>query len=149
MKTLLAFCVAFLSLGAVRGQTLPVAKANVVLIQTPDSAATALRKLAAVFVAQGYTVERLDTQFFTLVLAPKMLTVRYNPTLTARAHATAGANSTLSISGDYKGFVMGDVPLFGFAQFYGSAGTCNKTCFAQLQQAAVAYPGGRVTYAKQ
>jgi len=149
MKPVLLLCALFVCFAAV-GQTAPVPawKDNVVLVQTPDSAATALRKLATVFVSQGYTVEKLDREFLTLALAPKMVPNKYNPMLTVQAHATAGGNSALKIEGHYKGF-SGDVPLDNFAQFTGNNNLCNSACFRELQKAALAYPAGQVSYGRQ
>ena len=149
MKTALLLCALSVSLAAV-GQTtpLPAWKDNLVLVQTPDSAATALRKLATVFVGQGYTVEKLDREFLTLALAPKMVPNKYNPSLTVQAHATPGGNSVLKIEGQYKGFA-GDIPLGNLAQFTGNNNLCNSACFRELQKAALAYPAGQVSYGRQ
>ena len=149
MKTVLLLCALSVCFAAV-GQTAPrpALKDNVVLVQTPDSAATALRKLATVFVSQGYTVDKLDTQFMTLALSPKMVPNHYNPSLTVQAHATPGGNSVLKIEGQYKGFA-GDVPLGNFAQYSGNNNGCNSACFRELQKAAFAYPAGLVSYSRQ
>jgi hypothetical protein len=125
----------------------PTPKANAVVIQTPDSAAVALRHLAQAFVAQGYAVDKLDTQFLTLTLAPKTLSGNYSPVITIRANASQGVNSTVRIMGDYRANA-GAIQVAGRAQYVGSTTGTNKIAFSELQKAAFAYPSGKVSYAK-
>ncbi|MGI4871484.1 MAG: hypothetical protein ACRYFX_09935 [Janthinobacterium lividum] len=126
----------------------PQPKDDLILIQTQDSSATALKKLAQVFVSQGYTVEKLDREFLTLTLAPKTLAVRNSPALTARATATAGASSTLRLTGEYKAFI-GSIPANDVAQLGGSENGLYSRTFRALEAAALTYPGGQVSYGKQ
>lgn len=126
----------------------PKPKDNVVLIQTPDSAATALRNLAIVFVAQGYTINKLDKEFLTLLMEPKTLAHSYNPVLTIRAAASQQTASLLRLSGAYKASA-GSIQVASPAEYMGSETGTNKTAFRELQKAALAYPGGQVSYAKE
>ncbi|MGI4871502.1 MAG: hypothetical protein ACRYFX_10025 [Janthinobacterium lividum] len=121
---------------------------NLILIQTPDSSATALKKLAQVFVSQGYTTEKLDREFLTLTLAPKTLAVKNSPALMARATATAGASSTLRLTGEYKAFI-GSIPANDVARYEGVEWGLNSRTFRALEAAALTYPGGQVSYGKQ
>lgn len=148
VKSLIAallICFAFVAHGQAAK---PMLKANTVVIQTPDSAAVALRKLAQAFVAQGYTVDKLDTQFLTLLLAPKILAVKYSPAFTVRASATAGSKSTLRLTGEYKA-TAGDVPLMNIAQYEGTEWGLNSRCFRAMEKVALTYPAGQIGYAKQ
>ena len=148
MKTLFCLCLFFCTF-RVAGQTAkPPHQATVVVVQTPDSAAVALRKLATIFVAQGYTVERLDNTFFTLTLAPKLVKNIYQPMLSVKAVASAGGSSTVRVSGVWQALVLG-APLTKAASYEGSASGTNRSTFAELQQAANAYPAGVVSYSKQ
>jgi hypothetical protein len=104
--SLLAFTLCGRSASA-QAQAGPKKKDSVVLIQTPDSAVTALRKLGQASVAQGYTIEELDKEFLTLTVAPKVLAVKASPRLSARASATEGASSTLRVTGDFSASIAG------------------------------------------
>ena len=121
---------------------------NVVLVQTPDSAATALRKLATVFVSQGYTVEKLDREFLTLTLAPKTLNGAFSPILLARASATPGPNSALRLMGDFKAVVLGH-NVNDAAKVYGTEKGISINSFRAIEKAALAYPAGQVSYGRQ
>lgn len=152
MRNLLLACLlsplGFLTAHAQGATPTPKAKDNLVLIQTPDSAATALKKLALAFVAQGYTVDKLDREFLTLTLAPKVLAIKHSPALTVHAQASKGTNSSLRLSGTYKGFI-GSLPIEDIAKYEGVNWGLNSRTFHELQKAALAYPAGQVSYAKQ
>lgn len=127
----------------------PLHKANTIIIQTPDSATMALRKLATAFVAQGYTVDKLDAQFYTLLMAPKAMDNTYHPVLTIRATAQPGGNSLVKLMADYK-VDYGNTHFSAKAEYAGSESGNNKTAFREMQQAArAAYPNGQISYGKQ
>jgi hypothetical protein len=126
----------------------PRQKDNMVVIQTPDSANVALATLARAFVAQGYTVDKLDAQFLTLRLAPKTLATTFAPVLLARATATAGANSSLRVTGEYRAIAMGR-PLNGLAEMQGSEKGVAVSSFRALEKVALSYLGGKVSYTNQ
>jgi hypothetical protein len=148
MKSLLLSVCLLLSLGASAQSAKPASKDNTVLIQTPDSASTALRKLAAAFTQRGYTVSKLDTEFLTLTLEPKLVAHKTSPTLAVRAIASPGAFATLRMAGEYQ-VVIFNQPLREAVYFSGNNNSCNAACFRELQRAAAAYPQGKVTYAKR
>jgi hypothetical protein len=150
MNALLLGCLCLGSFLPVHAQDArPPVKSSIVVVQTPDSAAVALRKVATALVAQGYTVDKLDTQFCTLLMAPKAMAQQYNPVLTVRAAASPGTNSVIKISGDYK-VDYGNTHFTTRAEYAGSETGNNKTAFRELQKAAVAaYPSGQLSYIKQ
>lgn len=151
MKALLltlALSAQFLTAHGQAPQAKPKAKDSLVLIQTTDSAVVALKKVATIFVTQGYTVEKLDTQFLTLTLAPKTLTIKNNPMLSVRASASKGANSILTLTGEYKA-MLGEVALNGLAKFEGVEWGLNSKCFRAIESIALTYPSGQVLYGKQ
>jgi hypothetical protein len=149
MKTFLVFCLLACGLRAA-GQVSPTPpkRANAVLVQTPDSAAVALRRFATALVSQGYVIEKLDAQFLTLITAPRVIEGQCMQRLIVRAVAAAGPNSGLCISGDYTATILGQ-PYSGIAQYSGENKGCNTSSFRALERAARAYPAGRVSYAKQ
>lgn len=126
----------------------PPAKSNVVVVQTADSAAAALDKLAQAFVAQGYTVDKLDARFLTLTLAPKTLPTAFAPVLLARATASRGANSKIQLAGEYRATVMGRL-INGPAEMQGSEKGVPMSGFRALEKVALSYPRGRVSYARE
>jgi hypothetical protein len=153
MKTL--FCAALLAfavpaLAHAQGTPAkPKPKDNVVLVQTPDSAATALKRLARALVSKGYTVDKLDGEFFTLLTAPKAMPQQYNPVFVVRAIASPGINSTIKLTGEYS-VNYGATHFTTKTEYAGSETGNNKTAFRELQQAAaVAYPQGQVSYTKE
>ena len=98
--------------------------------------------------AQGYTVEKLDAQFLTLILAPKTLPVKFNPVLTVRAATKAGAASELAVSADYR-VEYGDIRFSRTAEFTGSESGCTKQAFRAIEKVALTYPSGKVSYSKR
>ena len=122
---------------------------NLVLVQTPDSAVAALKKLAVAFVAQGYKVAKLDTQFLTLTLKPKILrSSSDDPLLLVKASAAPGANSTLTITAEYQ--ILDTSPrLNGYAEIRGNERGAPLSSFRALQKVALTYPAGQVSYGKQ
>ncbi len=148
MKNLLLAGLLACFMGAAHAQAQPKKGDNLVLIQTPDSAGVALKKLVQAFVVQGYTVEKYDGQFYTLTLAPKTLLSTFSPILLARASATNGAKSTLRLSGEYRAVVMNH-PLNDVVEMKGSEKGIPTSGFRALEKVALTYPGGQVSYGKQ
>lgn len=128
--------------------TTPFKGANTILVQTPDSAATALYKLGQVFVQQGYTIEKLDQEALTLVCAPKTFVSLGNPVLVIKATAVAGTNSQLALTGDYT-IRAGETVFALHAQYNGPTPPEKKTTFGELDRLANAYPNGKVAYTKR
>lgn len=126
----------------------PQRKDNVILVQTADSAVAALKKLGQTFVAQGYTIDKLDKEFLTLTISPKSVSGKANIMLSARANATQGANSTLHVTGDFTGSVAGR-PTGGSAYYLPSAFQVESAAFHELQKVIIAYPSGQLSYTKQ
>ncbi|WP_303311231.1 hypothetical protein [Hymenobacter sp. BT730] len=155
MKTCCALAILlFLSFSSV-GQTksglvlaTPFKGANTVLVQTPDSAATALHKLGQVLAQEGYTVEKLDREVLTLVCSPKTLVSLGHPVLVIKATAVAGANSQLALTGDYT-ITAGKTVFDLHAQYNGTTTPDKKTSFGELDSIANAYPNGQVAYTKR
>ncbi|GAB2958963.1 hypothetical protein GCM10027048_27680 [Hymenobacter coalescens] len=125
----------------------PFKKANVILVQTPDSPAVALRNLARVLVQQGYTIQRLDEQMGTLRTDPRSLPKGFSPTLTIVALATK--SGTLALRGEFviDAATLGRVSYT--TEFVGMENAANKLTFREVEKAAKAYPGGRVQYSLQ
>lgn len=148
MKKLLVFCLLLVGIAAKAQGVSPMNKASVIVVQTPDSANTALKKLAQLFVERGYVVEKLDKEFHTLLLAPKVIVHQYSPVLTIRVNASGGAQATARLSGEYRAVVMGAV-LAEQVAYSGHDKSCIGVCFQELQKTALAYPSGKVSYAKR
>lgn len=147
--SLLAFL--FLNSIAALAQTpsvTPQRKDNVILVQTADSAVTALKKLGQAFAAQGYTIDKLDKEFLTLTVSPKAVSGKANIMLSARANATQGANSVLHVTGDFTGSVAGR-PTGGSAYYLPSAFQVQSAAFHALQKVIITYPSGQLSYTKQ
>ncbi|NVO33273.1 hypothetical protein [Hymenobacter lapidiphilus] len=65
---------------------LPFKGANLILIQTPDSANVALDKIGRALVARGYTIKAFDKQFHTLLTEPlQVRTGAFPTTMTVKA----------------------------------------------------------------
>lgn len=126
----------------------PKARDNLILIQTADSATLALRKLGQVFGAQGFTIDKLDETLLTLTLAPKTLPLSYHPVLYIGARADRSASSNLTLRADYRAASRG-IRVGSPAEYVGGESGITKTCFRMLEKAALAYPGGYVSYGRQ
>jgi hypothetical protein len=146
MKTILLSLFLFVLSSAAFAQIPTVATpfkgANTVCVQTPDSAVQALRKLATILVAQGYTIAKVDTEYLTLRTDPRT-TPGYSTLLTLKATASPGAASLLAISGEMvvntMNYTANNTMQYGGSGFW-------KATFQEAESAARKYPGGAVAY---
>jgi len=149
MKTLLLVALLASSICAT-AQTAPAPfkGANIILIQTPDSANVALKKMASAFVVSGFMPEKLDTELHSLTTQPKTFG-KTTPAVFAykvMARRTPGGGTTLEITGDCT-VQVGLQPVVSSMQWYkGTPTQQNKVCFNEAEKAAKAYLGGVVKY---
>lgn len=149
MKKLLLLgllCVCW-ALGA-RGQAaaVPFKGANVLVIQTPDSAAAALRKLAQCFVAAGYNVDKLDTDLLYLTTASSAKGQLTPAGFAYRATAADRVGGALiSLSGGYT-VQAGLRSMYDTMSWTPSKMWQGRVCFDEAQRVAISYPGGIITY---
>ena len=150
MKSLLLVALLVASVCATAQTTpAPFKGANIILIQTPDSANVALKKMASAFVVSGFVPEKLDTELRYLTTRPKTFG-KTTPAVFAYkvlARRTPGGGTTLEITGDCTVQVDAQ-PVVTSMQWNKSTTPTqqNKVCFNEAEKAAKAYLGGVVKY---
>jgi hypothetical protein len=142
MKLFLLGWLAFLPLLSIGQTAQPFKGANVVVITTTDSAKVALKRLARQLQAQGFVIDRLDYDLASLSTKAKGLRSIGGYTVAASATYEPGH---LVLRGQWHGqfgHYSTDEPAA-----YTTASS--RAALAELQAAAVAYPGGAVSYEKR
>ncbi|SNR92491.1 hypothetical protein [Hymenobacter mucosus] len=147
MKKLLVLSLFTLPVGAF-AQTVssqPFKKANIILIQTPDSGVVALKKIGALLVDKGFVIQKLDTDFNTLTTEPKQIKSGVTPTTLTVKVTTKGALLRLS------GWAAVDMSAFDSKQHIVpirviANGVKPGSLFMQLMEPAQAYSGASVQY---
>jgi hypothetical protein len=153
MKTyLLAFCLlatapAWAQVAPTASASFPLKQANVIVVRTPDSLATAFTRLRQALLAAGYGIDKSDQQAGFLATSPratkskKAVYVRLRFALLPEQGATA-----IEVRGDYSvSGLLGETPISN----RGQAGSATGAAWAEMQSAAALYPAGIVAYRRQ
>jgi hypothetical protein len=148
MRNLLLACfLSFSVCASAQTAASPFKGANIILIQTPDSASAALKKMAGAFLLAGFVPDKLDTELGYLTTQPKsfgqMTPAVFTYKVVARANPPGGA--ILELSGEYT-VPLGLRSLTSSMHWYKGNLTQDKACFNEAEKAAKAYPGGIVQY---
>ena len=127
--------------------TEPFKGANTILIHTTDSAAVALKKFARALILAGIEPDRIDAEIGYLTTKGKAIGTLTPAVYAYRVVSTPERGGTvLTISGDYTvrvGLTGGITAPMRWTPGNGNQG---KGCFAVVEPAALAYPGGRIWY---
>lgn len=124
----------------------PFKGANVILVQTSDSASTALMNAARVFVAQGFVIDKLDKELNYLTTQGKPVGQLSPAVYTYKVVAAPGpSGATLRITGEYT-VPVGLRSITSSMHWYKGNMTQDKACFNNADNAAKAYPGGVIRY---
>jgi hypothetical protein len=131
----------------------PFKKANLVIIHTTDSVATAYKKLAAVLLGAGYTLDRADKELgFLNTKARPTPNNKAMHTLRASVVAAQGG-SDIQLRGSFAMPMLAAMsPLMaGDSEtvFRGMKGAPFMASWDEMQKVATLYPGGRVAYKQQ
>lgn len=149
MKTLLLLGVCFLLTVPVlgQGQAQVFKGANTILVQTSDSANTALTKMARLFVQQGFTIDKLDQSLGYLTTTGKTYGQISPAVFTYKVVAQPSASGTvLVVTGEYI-VQAGLRSITSPMHWYKGNLTQDKQCFLHAQEVANAYSGASVSYA--
>ena len=148
MKTLLLLCLLLPFAGRAQptpappaGQESPTVfkRANLLVIHTPDSAKVALRKVAGLLQARGFSIDRLDYDLLSVSTKPKPFANSSQHTMQVLGVAEGG---TVRLSATWHG-QMGSISVDEPAAFTNAA---SKRAFAELEETGKAYPGASVGY---
>lgn len=142
MKRFLALLLLFGSPALAQEAPQPFKGANLVLVHTPDSARAALRLVALQLQRQGFAVNPINYELLSVTTAAKAVPKAPLNTMTATASVEAGA---VVLRGQWHAQLNG-MSMDEAAAYTSPAG---RKAFAELEAAARAYPGGRVTYSKR
>jgi hypothetical protein len=118
--------------------TQPFKKANTILVYTADSAKTAIKRAAMALQQQGFAVDRVDYDLLSISTKDHaFLNSFYNMTV-----LVIWENNHLRYTGQWRGQAMGATVQEPAAQ----TNPASKKAFAEMERAALAYPGGRAAY---
>lgn len=125
--------------------TVPFKGANVLLLHTSDSAATALKNLGRLLVKSGYTLDKLDMQLgYLTTIEPSAGSFHTSYAYKAIAES-AKQGVTLIVTGRF-------IYMTGFATVKNGPVVVGKgnagAGFDAIERILLTYPGGRVGYAQ-
>jgi hypothetical protein len=148
MKHLLLIIALLLPLGAsaqkvIIGQEslLPFKKANVILATTPDSAKTALRKMAVIMQQKGFIIDRLDYDLLSISTKPHA----FQSSVYTMVVLAVWESGHLKFMGQWRGQALG----MTVEEDVAFTNPASKKAFSEMQNLALAYPNAKVTYMQQ
>ena len=134
-------------------QPAPFKGANTILIHTPDSAAAAYKKMAAVLLEAGYSVANATPALLSLNTEPQAAP-RYNMLHQLRmAVAAAPTGSVIHLSDTFTlpGAAAVSAIMAGSSstEYRGGPSSTFMVCWNEFQRVAALYPAGLLTYTKR
>jgi hypothetical protein len=116
-------------------------RANIIIIHSTDSAATAYTKLARALLADGYTIEKSDKEIGYINTQYRVTTIAKALQAALKFTITAAAGET-RIEMRATGLVS-SVPALGImrVEARGQSGSAISFAWAEMQRAATLYPG--------
>ncbi|MGY2133657.1 hypothetical protein ACW9KT_15615 [Hymenobacter sp. HD11105] len=146
LALLFALLCSFASL-AQTNQTAPFKGANVIVIQTSDSAHIALKKLTVAFAEHDYVIEPSNSEIIALTSKPRSLPGNAMPVVTVMATATQGG---IAIRSQYTVTMLGAGTSTGTGQYTGCEKCPNKLVFREGETVAKSYPSAQgIRYEKR
>ncbi|GAA4347705.1 hypothetical protein GCM10023185_02950 [Hymenobacter saemangeumensis] len=117
----------------------PFYKANVLLVNTSDSARAALRTIAGILQERGFAIEKIDYDLSSIITKPRAYTKSGSHSM----HILAITCKTgLRLTGQWRG----TFGTFAVEERAAITNNASKQAFAEIEAVGKAYPGGALRY---